>query len=140
MAFRSTHKNTPSSGKGVNLWKVAGALHKPKGILSHSKKPQISYSEGCILFRFFIHHLQKSRFQVKCREDPCSHQTVEGLLNMRKWIGVFLGLCVQLPKVNTEAQSSIFLVDQHHCITPRTIRWSYGPSFQHLINVLSHLI
>ena len=54
------------------------------------------------------------------------YQALQCLLNPQQGVGVLLFMGVQTVEVKTEAQTSVFLSDQDHCIIPCTLTGLYG--------------
>ena len=59
-----------------------------------------------------------ARLQVNFRENFCSLQLIEQVLNTREWILVLDSDLVEATIINTQAQTKIFLGSEEHRCTP----------------------
>ena len=60
-------------------------------------------------------------------------------MNLRQRKGIFLGPSIQFLKIDTEPESSIFLMDQYNSITPGSLAGLDGTYIEHVIQVFFYL-
>ena len=73
----------------INQWKVAGALHSPKGMQSHSKKAKVANGKCSVLLWQFIHlDLPESGLQVEAWKVTTAYQTLQCLFNSQQGVGI----------------------------------------------------
>ena len=86
----------------MSLWKVGGALHSPKGILSHSYRPILPRVKAVYcLDSSSIGTCQNPEFMSNVGTPS---ETLQCLTDVRQWVGVLDSQRVKLSEVNTKVE------------------------------------
>ena len=119
----------------IYLWNVAGALHSPKDMQSHSKKPRLPTVNAVYCFdSSLILICQNSDF--RSRHENAQHRPgFECLLDSWQWVEIFLHAGIEMAELYAKAETPVLLLNQYQRVTPSTLAGKNHIWIQHLLQV-----
>ena len=115
------------------------SVAETEGYLIELKELSAACAEsGLLLVLFLDGDLPVPAFEIQHCKPVGAMKSVEEIVDSWDGMGVFDSCCVELSKIDTEAEAPILFLDHDHGGSPGTVGGSYDTGGEHLLH-LRHL-
>ena len=125
----------------INCWKVAGALHSPKGMQSHLKRPRLPMVNAVYCFEdSSILICQNLDFRSRHEKWPAPTKLSNASWILGSGYESFFVWALRHCKSMQKCRPPSLFPNQHHCITPHALAGVNCTWVQHFLQVVTNFL